>query len=116
MDGAAQTSVCPQCGSTDTGSLFCKNCGATLRQPIPLIPSDRAEFTHPPIGIWKQILRGVVKTIAVVAGVVFVFDNRVSGVAGIVLLASVAVLILCLFVWRFFDLGDDDWFSPRKTD
>ena len=49
MHGAAQGSVCPQCGSTKTGSLFCKSCGATLRQPTPLIPSHPSTFKHPAI-------------------------------------------------------------------
>lgn len=116
MDGGAQSSVCPKCGSTETGSLFCKSCGTTLRQSVSLIPSDAPDLRHPAIGIGKRVLRGIVKTIALAAGVVFVFDNRVSGVAGIALLASVAVLLVCFFVWRTLDLGDDDWFWPRKTD
>src|SRR5215469_9867790 len=49
MHGAAQGSVCPQCGLTKTGSLFCKNCGATLRQPTPLIPSNPSDFKHPTV-------------------------------------------------------------------
>lgn len=32
MHSAAPGSVCPQCGSKKTGSLFCKNCGATPLQ------------------------------------------------------------------------------------
>jgi hypothetical protein len=55
----------------------------------------------------KRILPGVVKLVAAAAGVVFLFDNRLSGAAGIVLLGSIAVLFVCLFVWLFFDLGDD---------
>jgi hypothetical protein len=38
MYGAGEGSVCPQCGSTENGALFCKKCGATLRPPVPLIP------------------------------------------------------------------------------
>jgi hypothetical protein len=91
MQGAAQGSVCPKCGSTETGSLFCKNCGATLRQPVPLIPSYPSDFSQPSIGIWKRILRGIVKAIAAVAGIVLIFDNRASGADGIALLASVGV-------------------------
>ena len=44
MDDAAQTPVCPKCGSTETGSLFCKKCGATLRTVAPLIPSGGPDF------------------------------------------------------------------------
>jgi len=54
MRSAAQGSVCPQCGSTETGSFFCKECGATLRTPIALTqpvapdsqqPSDTWSFS-----------------------------------------------------------------------
>jgi hypothetical protein len=52
MDGAAQTSVCPNCGSTGTGSLFCENCGATLRTVVPLI--SIAELNaEKPRGFWS---------------------------------------------------------------
>jgi hypothetical protein len=47
---------------------------------------------------------------------VFFFDNRSSGMAGIVLIFSIAVLFLCSFVWLIFDLGDDHGFWPRKSD
>ncbi len=39
----------------------------------------------------KRILRGVVKTIALVAALVFFFDNRVTGTAGTVPLGSIVV-------------------------
>jgi hypothetical protein len=116
MDCAIQALICTQCGSSaEKGAIFCKNCRATLLPPTPLIPSSVApDLRQPPIR--KRILRGVVKTIAVAAGLVFIFDNRVSGVAGILLLVSIAVLLLCLFVWRVFDLGEDVWFWPKKSD
>jgi hypothetical protein len=62
----------------------------------------------------KRVLRGVVKVVATAAGVVFLFDNRLSGTAGIVLLASIAVLFVCLFVWLIFDLGEDAGLGPDK--
>jgi hypothetical protein len=56
----------------------------------------------------KQILRRVLKVVAVVAAAVFVFDNRLSGTIGIVLLVgSIVALLVCLFVWLIFDLGED---------
>jgi hypothetical protein len=51
MLGAAQGPVCPQCGSTETGSLFCKECGATLRTLIPLI-RPVAPDSQKPGGTW----------------------------------------------------------------
>jgi len=66
--------------------------------------------------MWKRILRGLVKTIAVVAVSIFILDNRASGVGGILLIASVVIALLCFLVWSVFDLGEDDWFRPRKAD
>jgi len=95
-----------------TGSLLCTNCGATLRAIIPLGPPDASANTPTVV---KRILRGLVKAIAVGAVAVFIFDNGATDVTGVVLLAAGAVLVLCLFVWRIVDLGDDDWFSSKRT-
>jgi hypothetical protein len=63
----------------------------------------------------KRVLRAVVKTVAVSAGIVFLFDNKLSGTAGTVLLVSIAVLFACLFLWLIFDLGDEDaGYWPNK--
>jgi hypothetical protein len=63
----------------------------------------------------KRILRGVVKAIAVAAAAVFVLDNRLSSTIGIVLfVGSIAVLLVCLFVWLVFDLGENSRFWPDK--
>jgi uncharacterized membrane protein YvbJ len=113
MDGPAQGSVCPQCGSTQTGSLFCKKCGATLHAAVPLIPSVPAQIL-PKLPIWKRTLHGLIKTIAAVAVIVFIFDNRASIVGITVILASVVVALLCFLIWSALDLGDDDWFRPAK--
>jgi hypothetical protein len=56
----------------------------------------------------KRILRAVIKAVALAAGMVFLFDNKLSGTAGDVLLGSIAVLFLCAFLWLAFGLGDDD--------
>jgi anaerobic C4-dicarboxylate transporter len=62
----------------------------------------------------KRILRGVVKVVATVAGVVFFFDNKLGGTGGIVLLGSIAVLFVCLFVWVIFELGEDSGLGPDE--
>ena len=116
MEGAAQTSICTHCGSSgELGFLFCKNCGATLRPVTPLVPPVAPEIKLK-LAIWKRILRGLIKTIAAVAGLVIIFDNRASGLAGIILIAAVAVVLLCFLGWRAFDLGEDDVFWPKKAD
>jgi dolichyl-phosphate-mannose--protein O-mannosyl transferase len=56
----------------------------------------------------KRILRGVVKTVALLAGLVFFFDNKITGTAGIVLLGSIVVFFLCIFVWAIFLRDDED--------
>jgi lipopolysaccharide export LptBFGC system permease protein LptF len=55
----------------------------------------------------KRFFRGVVKIVAATAGLVFFFDNRLQGTAGLVLLGSIVVLVLCGFVWMVF-LRDDE--------
>jgi len=56
----------------------------------------------------KRILRPIVKVVAGIAGVVFIFDNRLSGTEGLVLLGSIAALVVCGLVWMIFDLAEDD--------
>jgi hypothetical protein len=69
----------------------------------------------------KRILRGVVKTVALVAALVFFFDNRVTGTAGDVLLGSIIVFFLCLFVLVIFFRDDEDdrtsgyWPGPPQS-
>ena len=55
----------------------------------------------------KRILRVVIKLVAGAAGLVFLFDNKLSGNAGIVLLSSIGVLLVCMIVWLIFGLGED---------
>jgi hypothetical protein len=64
----------------------------------------------------KRWLRGLIKVIAAVAVLVLVFVNRVTSAAGLMMLGSLAVLVICLLAWWKLDLGEDRWFSPRKPD
>jgi hypothetical protein len=115
MDGATEASICNQCGaSVQADTIFCKTCGATLRPTIPLIPPAAPQISVK-LPIWKRIARGLIKTIAAVAGLIIIFDNRATGLAGIVLIGSVAVVLLCFLGWRFLGLGDDDVFRPKKA-
>ena len=56
----------------------------------------------------KGILRPIVKGVAGIAGAVFLFDNHPSGTAGLILLASIAVLAFCGVVWMIFLRDDED--------
>jgi hypothetical protein len=93
---------------------FCKTCGATLRPIVPLIPPAASQISLK-VATWKRIVRGLIKTIAAVAGLIIIFDNRATGLAGLVLIGSVAVVLLCFFGWRLLDLGEDDVFWPKKA-
>jgi hypothetical protein len=54
----------------------------------------------------KRILRLAIKIVAVAAALVFIFDKKDSGSAGI--MGSVAVLFICFLIWQIFDLGAED--------
>jgi hypothetical protein len=64
----------------------------------------------------KRILRKAVEIVAVIAGLVFLFDNRLSDSGLTALLAAIAVLFLCALVWLIFDLGGDAGFWPDKPE
>lgn len=65
----------------------------------------------------KRILRAAVKVVATAAGIVFLFDNKLNSTTGITaLLGSLAVLLICLFIWLNFDLGEDKGFWPDKPE
>jgi hypothetical protein len=68
------------------------------------------------VAMVKRILRPIVKAVAGLAGIVFLFDNHLSGTAGLILLASIAVLALCGIVWTIFLREDEDgsaYWPPR---
>ena len=48
------------------------------------------------------------------AGLVFLFDNKLSGTAGLVLLGSIGVLFLCAFSGLIFGLGEHSGYWPDK--
>ena len=60
------------------------------------------------VAMVKRILRPIVKAVAGLAGVVFLFDNHLSGTAGLILLASIAVLALCWIGWLIFLRENED--------
>jgi hypothetical protein len=60
----------------------------------------------------KRIFRGIIKGVAVFAALVFVFDKKDSGTAGI--MGSVAVLFLCFVLWQICHLGAEDGAAPGE--
>ena len=62
----------------------------------------------------KRIFRRIIKGVAVFAALVFVFDRKDSGTAGI--MGAVAVLFLCFVLWQIFDLGAEDGAPASKPE
>ena len=60
----------------------------------------------------KRILRGTVKGVAVFAALVFVFDKKDAGTAGI--MGAVAVIFLCFLIWQIFKLGGEEPAVPGE--
>jgi hypothetical protein len=121
---------CPQCDApADDGLIFCKNCGAALRPPLPLtqLPIENA----PPgtVGPAKQILIVVLKGIAGIAAAVAIFCPLGSMTQILLFAASVALALICyaaltnLDATHIEEYGKDgywpkplDWNPPSKTD
>ena len=49
--------------------------------------------------ILKKTVKAVVKTVAMLAALVFFFDNRISGIAGTVMLCALIILIVFGIGW-----------------
>lgn len=54
----------------------------------------------------KRFLRIAIKVVGYAAGVVFVLDMSFTDWGIGLLIASVAVGVICVFLWTHFDLGD----------
>ena len=59
----------------------------------------------------KRILRGTIKGVAVFAALVFVFDKKDAGTAGI--MGAVAAIFICFLIWQIFKLGAEE---PAASD
>ena len=72
MDDAIQASICSHCGCpAQPSTIFCKNCGTTLRPTIPLISPTPSQPSLK-LPTWQLVLRGLLKTIAAVTVGVFI--------------------------------------------
>jgi hypothetical protein len=125
-------SRCPQCDApADEGLIFCRNCGATLRPPLPLTqPAVQIDDVPlKPIGLSRQILVVVLKGIAGIAAVVAIFCPLGSFMQIFLFAASVVVALICYVALTKLDAthieeyGKDgywpkplDWSAPSKTD
>ena len=123
---------CPQCDiPADDGLIFCKNCGATLRPPQPLMQPGRPTEGTPSgtIGLGRQILIVVLKGIAGIAAVVAILCPLGSWTQILLFAASAALALICyaaltnLDATHIEEYGKDgywpkplDWNPPSKTD
>jgi hypothetical protein len=91
---------CPQCGAAaDDGLIFCRNCGAALRPPLPLTQS-LAQMDDGPsntMGLARRTLVVVLKGIAGIAAVVAIFCPLGSFTQIFLFAASVAIALICYF-------------------
>jgi len=136
MDDAALNVVtarrCPQCDApADDGLIFCRNCGAVLRPPLPLT-QPVVEMNDAPsntIGLARRILVVVLKGIAGIAAVVAIFCPLGSFTQIFLFATSAAVALICYVALTNLDAnhieeyGKDgywpkplDWNPPSKTD
>src|SRR6266851_26510 len=90
--------LCTQCGSSaDTGLIFCTKCGAPLRPPVPLVQSNTQDVVDPPstISSMKRIVVTVVRVVAGIAAVVFIFCPLSTGTQILAFVGSVVVFLIC---------------------
>ena len=101
MDDASRNVVtarrCPQCDTpADDGLIFCRNCGAALRPPLPLtrpvVRMDGAPSNT--IGLAKRILIVVLKGIAGIAAIVAIFCTLGSFTQIFLFAVSAAVALI----------------------
>jgi hypothetical protein len=89
---------CAQCGApADAALIFCKKCGAVLRPPVPLLQPTAQDANRSPSGIssMKRIVVTVVKAIAGIAAVVFIFCPLSTGTQILAFVGSIAVFLIC---------------------
>jgi hypothetical protein len=68
------------------------------------------------MSVMKRALRASLKTVGAAAGLILLFDNRAGDINGMLMLGSFVTLGICVLLWWKFDLGEDDWFSPKERD
>src|SRR5271166_3251725 len=108
MDGIGQNTSrtpCRGCGTVaDAGQIFCVKCGAVLRSPSSLMPSNsKEEVTMPPPSLAKRFLVTAIKALAGLSAIVLLLCPLRSGTQWLVFAASIAVLVTCHFVLTSID-------------
>jgi len=133
MDDAPQNAAsrCPQCNTpADDALIFCRNCGAALRTPLPLTHSfaDDAGSPLKPKSLPRKILVLTLKGLAAIAAGVAILCPLSTSTEILVFVASLAVAIICYAVLtkldetHFDESGNNgywpkplNWNTPPKT-
>jgi hypothetical protein len=111
------------------GLIFCRNCGAVLRPPLPLTrPVRMDDAPSNTIRLAKRILIVVLKGIAGIAAIIAIFCPLGSFTQIFLFAASAAVALICYVALTNLDAthieeyGEDgywpkplDWSPPSKT-
>jgi ribosomal protein L40E len=107
-------SICPQCGDRpNVGRIFCRKCGAILRPPVSLNDSTNVSTASIPVSSWKRAVVAVVKGIAGLAAVVFIF-SPISNRTGILAFgASIFAFLICYATLS--KLGDNSFDRHVKS-
>jgi hypothetical protein len=134
MDDAPQNVVpgkhCPRCYTpADDGLIFCRNCAAALRLPLPLTQfAQDAKGSSDAKSLARQIVVVVLKGFAGIAAVIAVLCPLSTFTEIFVFVASIAVACVCYLLLTHLDethvdeYGKDgywpkplDWNAPPKN-
>jgi hypothetical protein len=119
--------LCSQCGTrADAGRIFCANCVATLRAPVPLI-RPRIEDNSAAMSPMKRMVVTVIKYLAGLSAVVFWLCPLRTGTQVLIFVISMAALLICHSVLTSVDETHAakhagywpkplDWGTPAKSD
>ncbi len=66
----------------------------------------------------KRIVRGAIKTVAVIAGAMLFFARMTTNTGLLLFVGSIVVLLVCFGLWKFLEDDDDNtgyWPPKPKT-
>ncbi len=92
IEQSTSATICLKCGSrADVGRIFCRMCGAALKAPSALIPSNDGDVSKSALSPLKQFLAAALKFLVGVAGTVLLLCPLQSGTQWLVFAGSLAV-------------------------
>jgi len=101
--------TCSRCGApAGTGLIFCKKCGAALRTPVSL--SEIPDGNPTRMSALRRVAMMIVKSLAAIAGIVFVFWLPKTGTDVLIFGTSIVVLLIC---FAALSKWDDDFINEH---